>query len=146
MPTSHAEVVLPFIDDVWNVGNVANTDRYVHESYSVEGERVGIDWVQNNVRTFREAFPDLQVHVEELIENETGIALLLRLRGTHLGEWQGWPPTGKTVDYREAAFWTVMGGKLLSGRFVADTLNLRIQLGIIPATVWHAENTVGQSS
>lgn len=141
MPTSHADVVLAFIDDVWNAGNVANTGRYVHESYSVEGERVGIDWVQTNVRTFREAFPDLQVHVDELVENETGIALLLRLRGTHLGEWKGWPPTSKTVDYREAAFWTVVGGKLLSGRFVADTLNLRIQLGVIPATVWQAESS-----
>lgn len=141
MPTSHADVVLAFIDDVWNAGNSANIDRYVHRLYSVDGERVGIDWVQNNVRTFREAFPDLHVDVEELVENETGIALLLRLRGTHLGVWKGWPPTGRTVDYREAGFWTVSEGKLLSGKFVADTLNLRIQLGIIPATVWQAESS-----
>jgi len=140
MPTSHADVVLSFIDDVWNAGNVANTNRYVHASYSVEGERVGIDWVQNNVRTFREAFPDLHVHVDELIENETGAALLLRLRGTHLGEWKGWPPTGRTVDYREAAFWTVTDCKLVSGKFVADTLRLRIQLGIVSDSVWQANN------
>ena len=140
MPTSHADVVLPFIDDVWNAGNFAKIDRYVHESYSVDGERVGIDWVQTNVRTFREAFPDLHVHVDELVENQTGIALLLRLRGTNLGEWKGWAPTGRTVDYREAAFWTLAGGKLVSGKFVTDTLRLRIQLGIVSDSVWQADN------
>lgn len=136
MTSSHADVILPFIDEVWNAGNFSNLDRYVHESYSVEGECVGIDWVHHNVRTFREAFPDLHVDVDELVENETGIALLLRLRGTHLGEWKGWSPTGKSVDYREAAFWTVAAGKLVSGRFVADSLRLRVQLGVLPDTAW----------
>lgn len=140
MPPSHAAVALSYIDDIWNTGNLANVDRYVHMAYSVEGERVGIDWVRNNVQSFRKAFPDLHVDVEELIENEASVALLLRLGGTHLGEWQGWPPTGKTVSYREAAFWTLSEGKLLSGRFVADTLGLRIQLGVIPATAWRGEN------
>jgi len=72
--------------------------------------------------------------------------LLLRLRGTHLGEWKGWPPTGRTVDYREAAFWTFEDGKLRAGQFVADTLSLRVQLGIIPATAWKVEHTRDQAT
>ncbi len=145
MPPSHAAVVLRYIDDIWNAGNLTNVDRYVHASYSVEGEPVGVDWVRNNAQSFRKAFPDLHVHVEELIENETGVALLLRLRGTHLGEWKGWPPSGNTVDCREAAFWALSEGKLLSGRFVADTLGLRIQLGVIPATAWRGDNVPDQA-
>ncbi len=146
MAASHADVILPFIEEVWNAGNFSNLDKYVHPSYSVDGDHVGIDWVRKNVRSFRLGFPDMRVDVDQLIEDTTGAALLLRIRGTHLGEWKGWPPTGKTVDYREAAFWTVTDGKLLSGRFVADTLSLRIQVGVIPATAWQAENTPDQAT
>jgi len=146
MPTPHANVILPFIEEVWNAGNIADLERYVHHEYSVDGVIVGIEWVQTNVQSFRLAFPDIHVHVDRLIEDESGAALLLRLRGTHLGEWKGWPPTGRRVDYREAAFWTVTGGKLVSGRFVADTLSLRVQLGIIPATLWQAAHTPDQAT
>ncbi len=138
MPASPADVILPFIDEVWNLGDFSNIDRYIHHQYAVDGKPVGVEWVRNNVRTLRRGFPDLIFDVDELIENTTGAALLLRLRGTHLGEWRGWAPTGRMVDFREAAFWTLRDGKLVSGKFVADTLGLRIQLGVLPSTAWHA--------
>lgn len=141
MPTSHAAVILPFIDHVWNRGDLASIDRYVDSEYSVDGTVVGADWVRANVQSFRRGFPDLRIDIEQLVEDATGAALLVRLRGSHLGPWNGWEPTGRLVDYREAAFWTLADEKLVSGNFVADTLRIRIQLGIIPETMWRASHS-----
>ncbi|CAN5758091.1 MAG: ester cyclase [Thermomicrobiales bacterium] len=144
MTSSHATVIAEFIDTVWNQGNLADIDRFVHDGYMVDGDCFGIDGVRNNVRSFRQAFPDLRVDIDQIVEDATGVAALLQLRGTHLGEWKGWPATGKSLDFREAAFWTLADGKLFSGTFVADALRLRIQLGVIPDTVWRSANSPEQ--
>ncbi len=138
MKASPAEMVRSFIDDVWHTGNIAYAHPYVNDGYSVDGTTVGVEWVRANVEMFRRAFPDFRVDIETIVEDATGVAALLRLQGTHLGDWKGWPASGNVVDYREAAFWTVANGKLRTGRFVADTLGLRVQLGIVPASAWQA--------
>src|SRR3970040_1581919 len=49
------------------------------------------------LKGFREAFPDIGIQVENVIAEDDSIALRSTLRGTHLGQFLGIPPTGRKV-------------------------------------------------
>lgn len=134
----NAELVKRFVSQVWNEGNFSQIDRFVAKDYEVDATRVGRDWIVNNVSRFRSAFPDLQVSIVTIVCEENQIAAMLRLQGTHLGDWRGFPASGERVDYREAAFWTVQNGLISRGEFIAESLTMRIQLGLLPTSSWNA--------
>ena len=46
----------------------------------------------------RRAFPDLQAHIEDIVAAEDKVAVRLRFRGTHRGEFLGIPATGRTPN------------------------------------------------
>ena len=50
------------------------------------------------VTTFREAFPDMQVTIEDTIESGDRLAVRATLRGTHDGEFMGVPASGNRVE------------------------------------------------
>jgi len=128
-----------FIEQVWNHGDVSHIDDFVHPDYMVDGTTVGNDWVTQNVASLRRSFPDLHFSVLTMLEQENQVAGLLRMTGTHRAEWRGIPATGKTIDCREAAFWRIDDGLIVSGAFIAEALTMRIQLGLLPPSVWHGQ-------
>lgn len=141
MASDPSKIVRDFISTVWNAGDTSMVRSFIHPRYEVggrEGKTVGTEWVIANVTTFRHAFPDLTIEIEEMVASRDLVAVRTRLRGTHLGTWKEIAATGRQVDYQEAAFWTIdVGtGLIRRGSFIADGLTLRIQLGLLPASVW----------
>jgi predicted ester cyclase len=134
-----SEIVTAFVQHVWNDGEVDRIPAFISPEYRVEDVVVGQDWVRNNVATFRNAFSDLRLTIERMVEQENAVAVMVRLDGRHTGIIKGFAPTGRTVSYREVAFWDVdpATGLIVAGEFVADTLMPRIQMGIVPAEIWH---------
>jgi steroid delta-isomerase-like uncharacterized protein len=49
---------------------------------------------------FRRAFPDLNLAIDHLVADEDNIAFAYTITGTHLGPFQGIPPTGKKIKAR----------------------------------------------
>lgn len=146
MPRDPEAVVRGFIDVIWNQGQIDQIGGYVAETYVVDGMTVGPGWVVENFQAFRQAFADVNVVVEQLIANDLGqVSALMRLQGRHVASWKGIPASGQRVDYREAGFWLVEDGKIVSGDFVADTLSLRVQLGQVPESVWRGAMMVESS-
>ncbi|HLM78955.1 MAG TPA: ester cyclase, partial [Rubrobacteraceae bacterium] len=47
---------------------------------------------------FEEAFPDLRLTVEDIAAEGETVAARVAFRGTHRGEFQGIPPSGKEVS------------------------------------------------
>jgi steroid delta-isomerase-like uncharacterized protein len=79
------------------------------------------------------AFPDLHVAVEETIPEGDRIVVRNTVTGTHLGEYRGVPPTGKTVSYGEIFIFRFTGGRIAEVRGVVDVLSLLRQLGAFPS-------------
>ena len=46
----------------------------------------------------KHAFPDLQAHIEDIVAAQDKVAVRLRFRGTHSGEFLGFGATGRTVE------------------------------------------------
>lgn len=76
----------------------------------------------------RSAFPDLEAHVDDLVAADDKVAIHVRFRGTHRGEFQGIPATGRTIDYVSHEFYRVENGVFAEEWICSDMASLFRQL------------------
>ncbi|MEV0180186.1 ester cyclase [Streptomyces sp. NPDC050625] len=79
------------------------------------------------------AFPDIHVAVEETITEGDKVVSRNTVTGTHRGEYQGLPPTGKTVTYNEIFIFRFTDGRITEIRGIVDVLAQLRQLGALPS-------------
>jgi steroid delta-isomerase-like uncharacterized protein len=80
-----------------------------------------------------QAFPDLCVTVEDLIEEDDKVVGRNSVTGTHRGEYMGLPPTGKAIAYNEIFIFRFTEGRIAETWGVVDVFSQMKQLGLIPA-------------
>ena len=80
---------------------------------------------------FREAFPDMQITIEEQIAEGDKMVTRFTSRGTHQGELWGIPATGRKVEVRSVSTNRIEGGKIVEHWTSADRLGMMQQLGVI---------------
>lgn len=76
----------------------------------------------------KRAFPDQQAHVDDIVAADDKVALRLTLRGTHQGEFQGIPATGRTIAYVSDDFYRVQDGLITEEWICSDLASLFRQL------------------
>lgn len=91
-----------------------------------EGERLTLGM-------FQQAFPDFRIIVEELVAEGEQVAARWRFTGTHDGEFQGLPATGRQVDVGGMNIFHLRDGKFCANWVSLDMLGLLQQVGAIPA-------------
>ena len=121
-----------FLERVWNEGNFADAEVFIHPDYDVPAAGRGPEAVRQNITTFRAAFPDLQWIIEDIVAEGDRVALRLNLHGTHHGAFRGIAPTGRRITMQEMVFWQVEDGQLRAGWFQADMWGMREQLSALP--------------
>lgn len=85
-------------------------------------------------RTLLDAFPDLNMIVEDLLAAADKAVARVRVTGTHQGAFMGIPPTGATVDLQLIDIMRFDGaGQVCEHWGVTDMLTLMQQLGVVPA-------------
>jgi steroid delta-isomerase-like uncharacterized protein len=81
---------------------------------------------------FREAFPDLNVTIEDEFADGDYVIQRISATGTHKGELEGIPPTGKKVKINAIHIWRFAKGKAVENWVQMDALGLMQQLGVVP--------------
>jgi steroid delta-isomerase-like uncharacterized protein len=125
-------------EEVFNQGNLALVDELVapdflnHEVPPGMNNR-GPDSTRQVVRMLRTAFPDLHFTIEDLVAEGDTVAGRVTMSGTHLGPFQGIPPTGRSFQQEHMHFVRFRDGKAIEHRAVRDDLGMMRQLGVIPA-------------
>src|SRR6266581_2310600 len=77
------------------------------------------------------SLPDLHIDVTHCLAAEEGVALEVRISGTHLGAWRGLPPTGRRVSFPLCGLFTFdAGGKLAGERIYYDRGSVLRQVGL----------------
>lgn len=82
--------------------------------------------------SFAEAFPDLRLTIEEIVADEDRTAARVTFRGTHRGDFQGLPATGRSVTFTSIEFNRMVDGKIAEHWVELDLVGLLQQLGAIP--------------
>jgi steroid delta-isomerase-like uncharacterized protein len=83
---------------------------------------------QQGFELMRRAFPDLEAHVDDLVAAEDKVAIRVSFRGTHQGEFQGIPATGRTIHYVSHEFYRVKDGLFAEEWICSDMASLFRQL------------------
>jgi steroid delta-isomerase-like uncharacterized protein len=78
-----------------------------------------------------QAFPDIHLTVEDLIEEGDKVVGRTVVTGTHRGEYMGIPPTGKSVTYNEIFIFRFANGRIAETWGVVDVFSQMKQLGAI---------------
>jgi steroid delta-isomerase-like uncharacterized protein len=84
------------------------------------------------VHRFLYAFPDLHFETLEKLEENDKVAMLWIARGTHRGKYINIPPTGKKLEVRGTAFFTLKNGKIVKTTFLWDGADMLRQMGLLP--------------
>jgi steroid delta-isomerase-like uncharacterized protein len=130
------ETMQRFYDEVVSQGRfevadeLAAPDLVEHETQT--GEPGTVEDVKEFFTEFRQAFPDLQVKVEQIFEDGDTCVARVRFLGTQEGEFQGIPPSGKRIDIESIDIVRFEDGKAAEHWGVTDQLRMMQQLGVIP--------------
>ena len=81
-------------------------------------------------QAFIDAFPDLTHTIDEIIAEGDMVSTQETLSGTHKGEFQGIPPTGKKFEMSAICIWRFTDGRLAEYWADGDILGLMQQLGM----------------
>ena len=88
----------------------------------------GRDTWRQGAELIKRAFPDLEAHIEDIFAAEDRVAVRLRFRGTHSGEFLGLPATGRRIEYVSHEFYRVADGLIAEEWICSDTATLMRQI------------------
>ena len=101
-------------------------------NYDFPAPTQGVEGFKMVIGMFRAAFPDMRVILEEELAEDDKVITHGYFTGTHKGDFQGIPPTGKQIKVKYIDVWRVESGKLVENWVQMDQLGLMQQLGVIP--------------
>lgn len=81
---------------------------------------------------FHAAFPDSSRTIEDQIAEGELVATRVSMSGTHRGEFQGIPPTGRQVTITGIGNHRIVDGRIAEHWPQPDLLGLMRQLGVVP--------------
>jgi len=86
--------------------------------------------LRSSFNSFTNAFPDVQIDIEEMIGEGDKIVVQWTFHGTHRGPFQGIPATGTAVEWDGLDLYTITDRKITSLVRKADSRALLQQLGV----------------
>jgi steroid delta-isomerase-like uncharacterized protein len=94
----------------------------------VPGPQHGHEVWRQGFELMKHAFPDLEAHIEDIFGAQDKVAVRLRFRGTHSGEFLGIAPTGRTVEYVSHEFYRIADGLIAEEWICSDMATLLGQI------------------
>jgi steroid delta-isomerase-like uncharacterized protein len=88
----------------------------------------GREGVKRFFTTFRDAFPDVTVEIDELLADGDMVAIATTFTGSHEGELMGMPATGRRVSVTGIDIVRIAAGRIAEHRGLTDVVGLMRQL------------------
>lgn len=137
MSAENKALVRRWFEEVWNKGRVAAIDEMMTPDAVAHGlgpaDIHGPDAFKQFQVTFRNAFPNMHIQIDDLIAEEDKVAYSYTATGTHQGALMTIAPTGKSSRFTGMGIIRIKNGKVAEGWNVFDQLTMFQQLGVLPA-------------
>ena len=92
------------------------------------GPQHGREVWRQGFELMKQAFPDLEAHIEDIFAAQDKVAVRLRFHGTHSGEFLGIGATGRAVEYVSHEFYRLAGGLIAEEWICSDMATLLGQI------------------
>jgi steroid delta-isomerase-like uncharacterized protein len=129
-------IVRRYIDQVLNNQRRDLIDEFLVESVELHGTGpsiIGLPAVIEWYAMFSAAFPDWHTTIDDMVAEGDKVVVRMTSQGTHLGEIQGIPATGRPYTQHAIVIYRLTNGKIVEGRLQTDMLSMMQQLGLMPA-------------
>ena len=126
-------VVQRYWDGKWNERRSEILDELQTPDVIYHGTSMNMNGIEEYKQVysgFLSAFHDTQITVEELIAEGDKVTSRVSLNGTHKGEFDGLPPTGKVFTVKAFTIFRLVDGKIVEEWEAFDELGLMHQLGM----------------
>jgi len=127
-----------WFDEVWNRGRAEAIDEMFDEEGVAHGladdKGAGLRGPAHFRvfhRQFREAFPDVEVYVEDTVCEGDRVAARCTVRGSHRGDTLGFAATERPVEFTGMTFARVRDGKIVEAWNNFDFMAMFQQLGAL---------------
>ena len=132
--TRNSDICRRFFDEVVTQGNLSVVDEICAPGYRLHATLSGAEALDRQalkelVVSWRSSFPDGTITVEDMVAEGDVVAARMLERGTHLGEFRGIQPTGRSVAYGSMTFLRVIGGRITDHWGLLDLPSLMEQIG-----------------
>jgi steroid delta-isomerase-like uncharacterized protein len=110
-----------WFEQVWNQKSEAAIDRLFHAQAKChgfpesDGFLVGPEAFKAVHRSFRGAFPDIHVDIEDLVAEGDHVAVRWKATMTHLGDHLGFPASGRRAELTGSSFLIGDGNQITAG-------------------------------
>jgi steroid delta-isomerase-like uncharacterized protein len=134
--------------EVFSLGDMASFDELVSEAYvhhnipvpGIPGTKAGF---RQLVEATRRAFPDVTVHVQDVVSEGDLVVFHDYVTATSIGEFLGVPPNGKSLEWTEIHFLRIAGQQIVEHWTNFDQLGILRQLGAVPSEPEQSPASVG---
>ena len=127
-----------WFEEVWNKGR----EDAIDEMFAEDGVANGLSDAEGNPvrgtegfkalhRAFREAFPNMQITVEDTVTEGDKIAARCTVRATHAGEGLGVAPTDQPVEFTGLTIVRIKDGKIVEAWNEFDFMKMYSQVGAL---------------
>jgi len=123
-------------EEGWNQGNTAVFDEFLAADFlghDPSGPLYGPEGFKQLYATYRTAFPDTHLTIEDQVAEGDLLASRWTATGTHQGSLMGIAPSGKRVTATGITITRFTNGKIKEAWFNYDTLGMLQQIGALPA-------------
>lgn len=124
------------VEEVWNKGNYSVLDDIIAQDFIIRPtspgkEVIGREGVIRYFSYLRAAFPDIRFTIQDQVAEGNKVATKWLTEGTHLGEFEGNPPTGKHFRITAIDIDYIVDGRFTECWTNIDELGLLQQLGVL---------------
>ena len=124
-----------YYEEVLNGGQIALLQEIAILDYNehdpIPGQANGLEGLKQRVGMLRSAFQP-RFTLEDMIAEGDKVVVRWTNRGTHVGEFMGIPPTGKSFSIAGIDIHRLSNGKLAEHWHVVDLFGQMQQLGLLP--------------
>jgi steroid delta-isomerase-like uncharacterized protein len=121
-----------FLEEVVNGRALDRLPEFLAPEYVAEyGNIIGIEGAREHALAFFNCYPDLLVTIDgQLAEGDT-VVTWFTVRGTHLGEYGGVPPSGKKITLRAVNIQRIRAGRISEQWGGSNSLEALMELGVV---------------
>ena len=135
MSQANKSLVIRSYEEVLNTGELATVNELVHPQYvnheAGEGGSGGPDGFRQTVSRLRAGFSDLRFGIEDVIAEGDRVVVRGAFQGTHYGEFNSIPATGRRVSVQQVHIFRITDGLVVEHWACRDDLGALRQLGVL---------------
>lgn len=120
---SNKDLVRKWID-AWQKNDLAAIEKLFAPGYTVNDQPIGIEGVKGGVQFLHAVLADISAQAEDLVAEGEKVVLRWTVRGKHVGELMGIPPSGKAIELKGTNIYEIRGGLIAANHEQTNMLEV----------------------